>query len=462
MGRGAKAASSICGQIARLNPDATVVQIGWADSPPKGDAVEAINGWTDTDGEWHPGFFGDSATPAVIAETIASWIKDGDPIKPESQPPKVKQSRQFARTDVGNSERFACEHGGVVKHVSEWGKWLAWDGSRWQLDSDGAVMRLAKLTVKGIISDAKATEDTAEQAAISKHWVASQACNRITAMLRLAESEQPLPVSHDSIDAEPWLLNCANGVVDLATGTLLKHDPGRLLSLTTGVEYPGRDDSSPALWLSFLDRTFGGDSEMIGFVQRLCGVALIGEQREHLLPVFHGTGANGKSVFVSTIQHVLGEYSLAAPPGLLMATASERHPTELASLFRRRLVVVSETKDGQKLDEGLVKSITGGDRITARRMREDFWQFDPSHLALIVTNHRPRVDGTDHGIWRRLRLVPFSVTIPSAERDPALPSRLRDEAPAILRWMVQGCLDWRRGGLQEPKAVMAATGCLPG
>ncbi|MEM9186091.1 MAG: phage/plasmid primase, P4 family [Planctomycetota bacterium] len=362
-----------------------------------------------------------------------------------------------ALTDVGNGERFARDHAKVARYVGAWRRWLVWNGKRWKLDDEWAVMRLAKRTAKEIISDARGIENAELQEDIAKHWIASQARSRLDSMVYLAASEKPFPINHEHLDADSELLNCGNGVVDLTTGELLPHSSGRLMSLSTNVEYPDDAGAESPLWLDFLDRIFAGDVDLIRFLQRLMGVALFGEQREHLLPVFHGNGANGKSVFVSAVQHALGEYAVAAPPGLLIASNNERHPTELAVLFRRRLVVVSETRDAQRLDEGLVKAITGGDRIAARRMREDFWEFNPSHLAIVVTNHRPIVRGTDNGIWRRLRLVPFEVTIPPEEQDRTLPEKLRREAPAILKWMVQGCLDWQRHRLSEPPAVMVAT-----
>lgn len=370
---------------------------------------------------------------------------------------KAKDAITYALTDQGNAERFAAQHGESARYVEAWGKWLAWDGSRWKMDHGAAVMQMAKRTVKCIIHEAEALDDADKQKAVANHWLASQSAGRLKAVVELAKSEQPFPISHESLDADPWLLNCENGILDLTTGDLLPHEPGRLMTLTTGVEYPPEAGVDAPVWTAFLERIFDGDAELIRFVQRLAGVSLVGVQREHLLPVFHGSGANGKSVFIGALQHALGDYTTIAPPGLLMASRSDRHPTELAALFRKRLVVVSETKDTQRLDEGLVKAITGGDMITARRMREDFWQFEPSHLALVVTNHKPVVQGIDHGLWRRLRLVPFGVTIPPEERDSGLPEKLQREAPAILRWMVEGCLAWQRHGLSEPTVVMTAT-----
>jgi putative DNA primase/helicase len=276
-------------------------------------------------------------------------------------------------------------------------------------------------------------------------------------MIELAESEQPIPVARNSFDADPWLLNCANGTVDLRTGQLQPHAPGDLLTKMTGVEYPVEPDVDAPIWSQFLATIFADDACLIGFVQRLLGSALPGEVVEHILPIFYGAGANGKSVLIETVMAALGDYAMKAPAGLLMASRNDRHPTELADLFGKRLVAITETGDGQRIDERLVKELTGGDTIRARRMREDFWQFKPTHLAVMVTNHKPVVRGTDNGIWRRLRLVPFEVTIAEADQDKRLPERLLAESPAILRWLVDGCLAWQRDGLQAPTQVLAAT-----
>lgn len=361
-------------------------------------------------------------------------------------------------TDLGNAERFVARYGDRVRYVTKWDQWLVNTGSRWTLNETGEVERLAKRTAKAIYAEASLVEDEDEAKAICKHARASQSRSRLDAMLAVAQSELPIPVRHESLDADPWLLNCENGVVDLRrTGKLLPHDAGLLLTKTTGLEYPDGEGIDAPLFEAFLFDIFGGDTELIRFVQRLLGMALVGQQIEHVLPIFYGSGANGKSVLVNIIHAALNDYSMIAPPGLLMTARNDRHPTELVDLFGKRLVVLSETKDGQKLDEGLVKATTGGDRIRARRMREDHWEFTPSHTPIVVTNHKPLVQGDDFGIWRRLRLVPFTVTIPPERQDRHLPDKLRKELPAILRWLVEGCLAWQRDGLQEPDAVRAAT-----
>lgn len=276
---------------------------------------------------------------------------------------------------------------------------------------------MAKEVADAIYKEAALQEDPDQQESLAKWAKTSHSCIRLEAMLSLAKSEQPIPISHESLDSDPWLINCENGTVDLRTSELRPHSAGDLLTKSTGVEYAVDAGDEPILWLDFLATIFRGDAELIGFLRRLMGSALPGEVIEHLLPIFYGGGANGKSVFIETAMAAMGEYAMKAPAGLLMASRGERHPTELADLYGARLVAITETGDGQRLDERLVKETTGGDTIRARRMREDFWQFKPSHLSVLVTNHQPIVRGTDNGIWRRLRLVPFTVTIPEADQD---------------------------------------------
>jgi putative DNA primase/helicase len=211
-------------------------------------------------------------------------------------------------------------------------------------------------------------------------------------------------------------------------------------------------------WLEFLDQIFDRRTKLIWFIQRLLGYCLSGVVTEQVLPILWGSGANGKSTLVNALLEVLGEdYAIKSPRDLLMTFKGSAHPTGLARLFGRRVAVCVESSKGGRLDEALVKELTGGDPITARRMREDFWSFLPQHKICLITNHRPTIAGTDHGIWRRIRLIPFSVVIADADQDKNLPDRLREEYRGILAWMVEGCLAWQRDGLGTPEEVTAAT-----
>jgi putative DNA primase/helicase len=218
---------------------------------------------------------------------------------------------------------------------------------------------------------------------------------------------------------------------------------------------PGVD---PELWMSFLNRVFNGNERLIQFLQRLVGMALVGEVLENILAIFHGVGANGKSVCIETICGMLGsDYAMMGSTSLLMVDSWGRHPTERADLYGMRLVAANESGDGGRLSEETVKQLTSREAIRARRMREDSWEFTPSHTIILATNHKPEIRGTDYGIWRRIHLVPFAIIIPPNERDRQLADKLKAEWPAILRWAVAGCLAWQRDGLRPPPEVLDAT-----
>ena len=251
-----------------------------------------------------------------------------------------------------------------------------------------------------------------------------------------------------------YLLNCRNGVVDLQTGELLAHDPALLLTKKAAAPY--EPDADGTVFTAFFERIQPSE-EMRLFIRRLLGLSLEGTVTAHILPIFYGDGANGKSTLTDAVMTALGDYADAADPDLLRARTFDAHPTGVADLFGLRLALLHESDAGHRLAEGTVKRLTGGDRLKARRMREDFWSFDPSHTFVMLTNHKPGVSGTDEGIWRRLRLVPFEVIIPGPERDEDLGGKLAGEAGAILAWLVAGYLDWRKNGLAEPGKVTEAT-----
>ncbi len=259
----------------------------------------------------------------------------------------------------------------------------------------------------------------------------------------------------EEMDRGPGLLNCANGTLDLKTGQLREHRHGDILTKLSPVAY--NPDADCEVWERFIDQIFQSNSELILFVRRLLGYCLTGDVREQILPIFWGTGANGKSTLLNAILEMMGDDYAIAARDLLLAKRGERHPTELADLFGKRLVCCVETDQGRHLAESLVKDLTGGDRIRARRIREDFWEFSPTHKVILCTNHKPVIRGTDHAIWRRVRLIPFGVTIPAAEQDKSLPNKLHAERPGILAWCVRGCLEWQREGLGLPAVVQAAT-----
>jgi len=291
--------------------------------------------------------------------------------------------------------------------------------------------------------------------AMYAHARYSNSKNGIRNMTAMAKSE--LAIGPEELDTDPWLFNVENGTINLRTGEIREHRREDFVTKLAPVAFD--PDADCPLWRQFLQTIFNGSEELVGYIQRLAGYCLTGVTEEHILPFLHGTGANGKSTLVETILKLMGpDYSMKAAPDLLMAKRGESHPTDRADLFGKRFVACVETEEGRRLAEALTKELTGGDRVRARRMREDFWEFTPTHHIWLASNHRPTIAGTDHGIWRRVKLIPFDVVIPKAEQDKKLPAKLARELPGILNWAIAGCLDWQRDGMLEPEIVLAATG----
>lgn len=272
-------------------------------------------------------------------------------------------------------------------------------------------------------------------------------------LLGVAASHMTL--KHDQLDVDPFLLNVLNGTIDLKTGQLRPHRPEDFITKIAPVHYD--PEARCDLFLQFLNQIFKADDELIAFVQRAIGYALTGSVREQVFFLLYGTGANGKSTFMELLVAGLGDYAIAAPPGLLLKKKHEGHPTDLADLFGARFVTTSEVKTDARWDEERIKSLTGGDTIKARRMREDFWSFSPTHKIFISTNHKPATNDSSIGFWRRVRMIPFTTTIPEDQRDPKLLDKLKAELPGILAWAVRGCLEWQRLELGTAAAVEKAT-----
>lgn len=384
-----------------------------------------------------------------------------------------RTGRTAKRTDVANAETLVELHTADLRYVAAWRKWLAWDGTRWRIDDNGGALRHAVDAARVMCERAlqacnavneriaregmsDALEETKKEADRDLAWAAnSQNARRLTAMLEVARAFDTLAVTHDKLDDDPWVLNVINGTLDLRTGRLRPHRREDLLTRLAPVVYDPTA-ACPA-WSAFVERAMGGDAELVAYLRRIVGYALTGSVQEHVLGFFFGGGANGKSTFLGAIHAMLGDYATPASRNLLFRGKGDRHATELATLLGRRFVTCSEIGAGQVFDEALVKDLTGGDPINCRRMREDEWTFTPTHKLFIAGNHKPIVRGDDEGIWRRLRLIPWDVTIPEPERDKALPERLRREFAGILAWAVAGCLEWLRDGLGDPPAVVDAT-----
>jgi putative DNA primase/helicase len=368
--------------------------------------------------------------------------EDASPAQPE-----------FNLTDLGNAERLACQFGERIAYCQDWKKWLVYNGANWAVDHTDQVRQLAKQVIRDIYIRAADIKDPSRRQAIVKHALASESDRRIRSMISLAESE--VPVIPEDLDRDPWLFNCLNGTLDLECGILRPHDPASLITKIAPVTF---EPTMPCpRWLAFLDRIMDGNVKLIAFLQRAIGYAMTGLTSEQCLFIFYGSGANGKSTFLQAISFVLGHYAMSTPTETLLVRQRGATLNDIARLKGARFVTASEAEAEQRLAESLIKQMTGGDTISARFLYQEWFDLHPTHKIFIGTNHKPVIKGTDHAIWRRIRLVPFEVTIPEAERDRQLLEKLREEADGIFAWAVEGCLLWQKHGLGVPEEVKAAT-----
>jgi putative DNA primase/helicase len=337
------------------------------------------------------------------------------------------------------AERYAHD----LRFVAAWGKWLSWTGDHWKFDDTIYAFDLARRICREVA------------AGCNKPKIASTiaSAKTVAAVERLAKADRRLAATADQWDADPWLLNTPDGVVDLRTGRRRRHDPGDHMTKIAAV---GPSGDCPR-FLAFLDRITGRDAELQAYLRRALGYALTGDTREHALFFMHGKGANGKSVLLSTVSGIVGAYQRTAPIETFTASNTDRHPTDLAGLRGARLVTATETEEGRRWADSKIKQLTGGDTVSARFMRQHYFDYKPAFKLFIAGNHKPSLRSVDEAIRRRFHLIPFAVTIPAEERDGELTEKLKAEWPGILQWMIDGSLEWQTEGLRPPAAVIDAT-----
>mgnify|MGYP000317102185 CR=1 FL=1 len=329
------------------------------------------------------------------------------------------------------------------RYIAAWGKWLMWDGQRWRAEETLAATDLIRHVCRHAAVRADSSKVAAKLAASST----------VGGVERLARTDRRHAATTDEWDADIWLINTPGGVVDLRTGRMRPHDRAdRMTKIATATP----KGSSP-LWLDFIDQITQGDREYAEYLQRFAGYCLTGSTQEHALFFLYGTGANGKSVFVNTLFTLLGDYAANAPMDTFMETRGDRHPTDLAGLRGSRFVGATETEQGRRWNESKIKEITGGDRVSARFMRQDFFTYVPQFKLVIAGNHKPAIRNIDEAMRRRLHLIPFTITVPPEKRDKQLQTKLLAEANGIFSWGVEGCLAWQREGLRQPQSVLDAT-----
>ena len=331
--------------------------------------------------------------------------------------------------------------------------WYIWDGKRLAEDKLQQIYLLAQRVIDELRDSARETIDREERSRIWKHMLSLESKSKLEAMISLTESQEEIAVAIEDLDKNSMILNCENGIL-YPDGSIHQHEFDELITKLSPVRINGK--ATCPIWENFLKQVLPNEN-IRRFVQKSIGYSMTGLITEQVLFFVYGTGSNGKSTFFHIITKILGDYASQLPVESLMATKNDQHPTVLADLRGVRFVLASEPEDGRRFNEGLLKQITGGEKIVARRMRENFFRFESTAKLWIMGNHKPTIRGTDYAIWRRIRLIPFTVIIPKEKQDKELWTKLEGELEGILLWCIRGLRMWLNEGLEPPKEVIAAT-----
>jgi putative DNA primase/helicase len=368
---------------------------------------------------------------------------------------KAVTGESFNLTDAGNAKRLVAHLNGLGRYCNAWKCWLINDGTRWVKDDAGLIFQKAKETVAGIYAEAQAREDEAGRKAVASHAMRSETERSIRAMINLAQSEPGIPIRPVDLDQHIHLLNVLNGTINLRSGVLHPHDPEDLLTQLVPTSFD--EEAAAPRWQQFLGEVFKGRKGLIDFVQRLIGYCLTGDTKEQVLSLWHGDGSNGKSVLLDTLREIFADYATSTPFSTFALRRQEGIRNDLACLNNVRLVTSSEATEGMRLDESLVKGLTGDATIKARYLFSEYFEYKRRFKIVAAVNHLPRIRGTDFAIWRRVRLVPFDAVFTGENCDLDLKGKLLAEAQGILTWAVIGSMLWFDCGLGCPDEVKAAT-----
>lgn len=359
-------------------------------------------------------------------------------------------------TDLGNARRFVRRYADAVRYVAPWRQpWLIWDDHRWAPDETGEIARFGKTVIRELYKEALNEPDADKGEKIAKHAHGCETAGRLNSMLELASTEPEIASVADVFDADPWALNVENGVVDLRTGERRAHRREELMTKLAPVAH--KASAKAPLWRAFLRDITDGDGDLERYLQRAVGYSLTGVTTEHCLFFCFGSGRNGKSTFLETIREMLGDYSQQADFSTFLQRRGEGPRNDIARMRGMRFITAVEASGARSFDEEILKQLTGGDRITARRLYEESFEFVPTHKLFLAANHKPRIDQQTEAMWDRIRLIPFTTYVPPERRDKDLKIKLAAELPGILNWAIEGCLEWQQHGLVEPEAVIKAT-----
>lgn len=366
-------------------------------------------------------------------------------------------TENFHCTDSGFGKRLIEKYGHLLKYCYPYGTWSIYDGKRWTKDDRGEIYRMAKDVTLTIYRDAALITEESKRQAEMKFGLAYEAEAKRRAGITSAQSEPGVSILPEDFDKDPRLFNVLNGTIDLRTGQLFEHKKDHYITKLAPVFYSPQ--SSCPTWLAFLDRIMKGSSPLISFLQRAVGYSLTGLTSEQCLFFLYGLGANGKSTFIETLTAMMGDYAKqTATDTILIKRTGGGIPNDLAALKGARFVSAQEIESGRRMAESLVKQLTGQDKISARFLHGEFFEFSPQFKLWISGNSKPIIRGGDYAIWRRIRLIPFTVQIPPEDQDRQLLEKLIAELPGILSWAVEGCLKWQdEGRLIPPDEVISAT-----
>lgn len=401
---------------------------------------------------------------AAVADLLAVNEKMCAPTLPVAEVQKIVESAYSyelvqkyegpSLTDFGNAERFVQAENNNVRYCCDKKSWYVWNDCAWREDKNGAIYRLGKKTIKGMFDEAAQLDDN-QRNILTAYERKCESEGRLHAMVNLARWEPGVPIELESFDTNPMLFNCSNVTIDLATGQPQEHCRQDLISKSSPIQYDA--NAGCPIWLKFLDTVTNSNSELRDYLQRCAGYSLTGQTTEHAVFLLYGNGANGKSTFFEALRYILGDYAQAAEFSTFLASNAQGVRNDLAKLNAARFVTAVESDYGKRLDETLVKQMTAGDTVTARFLYSEHFEYKPQFKLWLGTNHKPTIRGQDEGVWRRIRLIPFTVSIPLEQQDRNLIEKLKPEAPGILNWALKGLAEWWANGLQDPALVKKAT-----
>jgi putative DNA primase/helicase len=358
-------------------------------------------------------------------------------------------------TDTTNAFRLLTEYGKDIRYNMPWKKWLVWTGAHWEIDNGYLIHDRGLKMIRGIYAELLKTADYRDRLDIEKHGMQSESARRRKALIEVASWIPELNICTDDLDRDPWLFSVRNGTIDVRTGEMREHRPEDLITRIAKVDYDPKAEC-PA-WRKFIMEIMNYNTELIHFIQNAAGWAITGDVSEQAMFILFGTGANGKSTFLNTIMNLLGDYAIATPTETFMKKSGDQITNDIARLRGTRFVTTTEAEHGRRLSEPLIKQITGNDRMTARFLYGEFFNFDPTFKIWMATNHKPVIKGTDHGIWRRIKLIPFTTRIEEDKQDKHLEKKLMLESSGILNWLIEGARRWCTEGLKTPNIILSAT-----